>query len=227
LAQKADVFNSRSLVYYLSMVEVIPSILEKEFKEIERKVKTVEGLVEWVQIDIADGVLVPNKTFYDPQAYKKLPGSIKLEGHLMVADPVAYIKPLTDAGFKRLYAHIEAGKSEEFIDEVYKFDCQVGLAIDGPTKIEKIMPFLDNIDAVLVMTIDAGFSGRPFREDTLAKIRKIREAFFDLPIGTDGAMNDVNAAKTVAAGANIICSNSYIFSSADIKERIRKLKNLI
>ena|SRR3989344_6657827 len=208
------------------MAEVIPSILEKNFAEIVRKIKMVEKLVEWAQIDIADGLLVPNTTFTDIEKFKTLKTGLKLEAHMMVKDPVSMVKPLVGAGFKRFYAHIESGMSEDFIAECYKFDCQAGLAIDGPTEFEKIQPYLDNIDAVLVMTIDAGFSGRPFREDTLDKIRKIREAFFDLPIATDGAMNDVNAAKAVAAGATIICSNSYIFSAENPGERIIKLKNL-
>lgn len=208
------------------MIEVIPAILEKVFSEIEKKIRSVEGLTEWVQIDIADGIFVPNTTFYDPESYKQLNTKIKLEAHLMVKDPVKYVKPLTQAGFKRFYAHIESGQATEFMAECYKYDCQAGLAIDGPTSIEKIEEYLDNIDAVLVMAIEAGFSGKPFRDDTLAKIMHIREAFFDLPIAVDGAMNDVNAKKVVIAGANIICSNSYIFDSPNPKDRIEKLLKL-
>ena len=77
------------------------------------------------------------------------------------------------------------------------------------------------------MTIDAGFSGKPFREDTLEKIRIVREDFFDLPIAVDGAMNDINAKKAVKAGANIICSNSFIFGSANMVGRIEILRNLV
>ena len=76
------------------------------------------------------------------------------------------------------------------------------------------------------MAIEAGFSGRPYREDTAEKIKKIREIDFELPIATDGAMDDINAEKVVAAGANIICSNSYIFKGQDVKEKIETLKKL-
>jgi len=209
-----------------SMIEVIPSILEKNFSEIKRKMQLVEGLVEWVQIDIADGILVPNTTFSEPSAFKDFHTKLKLEAHLMVKEPVKLVKPYIDAGFKRLYAHIESGQAEEFTAECFKYDCQAGLAIDGPTPFEKIHPYLDNIDAVLVMAIEAGFSGRPYREDTAEKIKKIREIDFELPIATDGAMDDINAEKVVAAGANIICSNSYIFKGQDVKEKIETLKKL-
>lgn len=214
------------MIYDLCMVDVIPSILEKEFEEIERKIKLVEGLVEWVQIDFADGALVPNTTFLDLVAFKNIKTNLNLEAHLMVQNPADYIKPLVEVNFKRFYAHIESGAVEDYIAECFKYNVEVGLAIDGLTPFEKIQPYLDNIDAVLVMAIEAGFSGRPFREDTVVKIKKIRETYFELPIAVDGAMNDVNSKKVVTAGANIIVSNSYIFNSANPKERIEILRNL-
>ena len=209
------------------MVNVVPAILEKDFSEIEKKIRLIDGLTEWIQIDFADGVLVPNTTYLDLPAFAKLKIKSRLEAHLMVKEPIKYLKPLFDSGFKRFYAHIESGEAEKFVNEAYKLDCQVGLAIDGPTNIAEIKPYLDNIDAVLVMTIDAGFSGKPFREDTLEKIRIVREDFFDLPIAVDGAMNDINAKKAVKAGANIICSNSFIFGSANMVGRIEILRNLV
>ena len=117
------------------MIVVIPAILENNFQEIEKKVKAVEGMVEWVQIDFADGTLVPNSTFFSLGEFKKLKTTIKLEAHLMVKDPIKYLSQLNDSGFKRIYAHVESGQADQFINECYKYDCQVGLAIDGPTKI--------------------------------------------------------------------------------------------
>lgn len=208
------------------MVEVIPAILEKDFGEIEKKIKLVEKLVSWVQIDIADGLLVPNTTFLYTSAFKDLAREINLEAHLMVKEPVKFVDQFADAGFKRIYAHIEADKVEDFLAAAFKKNIEVGLAIDGPTPYEKIESYLDNIDGVLVMAIKAGFSGEPYREDTADKIKKIKEAFFDLPVCVDGAMNLSNAQKVVSAGATKINSNSYIFKSADIKKAIEDLQNL-
>lgn len=208
------------------MVEVIPAILEKEISEVIKKMKVVEGAVEWVQIDIADGVLVPNTTPTDLTPYKAIQSPLKREIHLMVKDPVPYIEKSIAAGFKRLFAHVEAEHTQEFIVKCQEQNVEVGLAIDGPTPVSKIEPFLDNIDVVLVMAIEAGFSGRPYREDTATKIAQIHEAFFDLPIAVDGAMDDINAAKVVAAGATRICSNSYIFNDPRPLERIQTLLNL-
>lgn len=239
------------------MIEVIPAILEKEFPEIEKKVRLISGLVDWVQIDIADNTLVPNTTFLDPEPFSSLinrqtrfvtshkpgldeldnsPGSpsyikrglggVNLELHMMVKDPLMYLERFASAGFKRFFTHVEGDFVPEYIEKCYQLGVEVGLAIDGPTDFERIHKYMDNIDAVLVMAIEAGESGRPFREDTVEKIKKIREVDFEIPIAVDGAMNDVNAAKVVSAGATRINSNSFIFNAQDVSMAIETLKNL-
>lgn len=208
------------------MIEVIPAILEKNFTEIEKKMKRIETLVDWVQIDVADGILVPNTTFLDPVPFATLKTRLNLEAHLMVRDPVTYVERFVNSGFKRFYAHIEGDNLNEYISRCYKLGVEIGLAIDGPTPVDKIHEYLDNIDSVLIMAIEAGESGRPYREDTTDKISKIREIDFEIPIAVDGAMNDTNAAKVIAAGATRINSNSYIFGAEKVEERIKILKNL-
>ena len=206
------------------MAEIIPAILEQDFPEIEKKIQLVEGLVNWVQLDLADNTLVPNTTFLDPAPFALLKTSSNLEAHLMVKDPLRYVENFSKNGFKRFYAHVEGDFIDEYIEKCYNLGVEVGLAIDGPTPFEKLHPFLDNIDCVLVMAIDAGFSGRPFRDDTIEKIKKIKEVDFTIPICVDGAMDEANAKKVIDAGATRINSNSYIFKSEDVKMTIEKLK---
>lgn len=208
------------------MAEVIPAILEKDFAEIERKIHLVERYVDWVQIDMADGTLVPNTTFLDPSPFKKLKTSVNLELHLMVKDPLAYIETFAAAGFKRFFAHVEAEGVEDFLAKGEEMNVEVGLAADGPTPIERIHPFIADLDAVLIMAIKSGFSGQPFLPETVDRIKKVREWDFEIPITVDGAMDEVNAAKVVAAGATRINSNSNIFGSPNIKNAIDKLKSL-
>jgi len=205
------------------MVEIIPAILEQDFSEIEKKIHLVEGLVKWVQLDLADNTLVPNTTFLNPAPFALLKTPLNLEAHLMVKDPLRYVENFSKYGFKRFYAHVEGDFIDEYIEKCYNLGVEVGLAIDGPTPFEKLRPFLDNIDCVLVMAIDAGFSGRPFRDDTLSKIRQIREVDLTIPICVDGAMDDVNAKKVIDAGVTRINSNSYIFKSENVKMTIEKL----
>lgn len=208
------------------MVEVIPAILEKDFSEIEKKIRLVEGLVNWVQIDIADDTLVPNTTFLDPTPFSGFKTPLHLELHMMVKDPLRYLESFTKVGFKRFFAHVEGQYVDEYIAKCYQLGVEVGLAIDGPSDFEKIHKYLDNIDAVLVMAIEAGESGRPYREDTAEKIKRIRDIDLEIPIAVDGAMNAENAAKVVAAGATRINSNSFIFNSSDVKIAVEKLKGL-
>lgn len=208
------------------MIEVIPAILEKDFTEIERKIRLVEGLVSWVQIDMADGILVPNTVLHDAEPFSHLPASIHRELHLMVKDPVPYVEPFAQAGFKRFYAHVEADTVEDFVAACYRHGVEVGLAIDGPTPVEKLRPYMDNLDCVLVMAINAGFSGQPYRDDTAKKVQIIHDWSIDTPIAIDGAMSAENAAKVVAAGATRICTNSYLFKAPDLREAIEKIRNL-
>lgn len=208
------------------MIEVIPAILEKDFDILEKKIHLVENFVEWVQIDIADESLVANSTFLDATKFAGLKTPVKFELHMMVKDPLRYLENFYKAGFKRFFAHVEGDFVEDYIATCYKLGVEIGLAIDGPTPFESIQNYLDNIDAVLVMAIEAGESGRPFREDTVDKIKKIREIDFEIPIAVDGNMNEENARKVVTAGATRICSNSYIFQAQDIKTAIETLRNL-
>jgi ribulose-phosphate 3-epimerase len=213
-------------MYILGMAEVIPAVLEKEFAEIEKKIHLVENHVQYVQIDIADESLVPNKTHLEPNDFAKLKTKVNLELHMMVKDPLRYLEKYAQAGFKRFYTQVEGDYVEQYIAKCYELGVEVGLAIDGPTSLDKIHPYLDNIDCLLVMAIQAGFSGQPYREDTADRIRKLKEIDFELPLAVDGAMDEVNARKVVEAGANRICSNSFIFKAEDVSIPINKLKSL-
>lgn len=151
---------------------------------------------------------------------------LDFELHMMVKDPLRYLERFAAVGFKRFFAHVEGEFVPEYIEKCYQLGVEAGLAIDGETPPTKILPYLDKLDCVLVMAIEAGESGRPFREDTVDKIKKIREVDFEIPIAVDGAMNDVNAVKVVAAGVTRINSNSFIFGAPDVKMAIEKLKSI-
>ena len=247
------------------MIEVIPAILEKDFGEIEKKIHLVQGLVDWVQIDLADNTLVPNTTFLDPEPFTRLitsdldagdasegsqtPASqclsaaskrefedvfgirkrqdpLKYELHMMVKDSHMYLERFAKVGFKRFIAHVEGDYIEDYLDNCRNLGVEGGLAIDGPTNVEEILKYLDRLNVVLVMAIEAGESGRPFREETVEKIKRIRKADPELPIAIDGAMDAENAKKVVRAGATRINSNSYLFNSHDVRIAIEKLMNL-
>lgn len=209
------------------MIDVIPGVLEKTWPPIEEKISLVAPHVSWVQVDVADNTLVPNSTFLDFQAFQAVSSRVSLEAHLMVANPEKLISPLAKAGFKRIIAHVECQDPREFLEQAQYEHMEVGLAIDGPTELEQLEPFLEEVDTVLVMTIEAGFSGQPFMTETLEKIRTIHENFPDLPIEVDGGVNDKTGKLAADAGATRLVSTSYLFKDpAHIKEAIDRLKKV-
>ncbi len=212
------------------MVDIIPGIFEQDFSEIERKVTLVAPYVEWVQIDFADGVFVPAKSFLDVEKLKPLIDAhpkLSFEAHLMVASPEKFIKPLVDAGFKRIIAHVEANDPRQFLDEMQYESVETGLAVDGPTELDQIEPLLEEIDVVLVMMAEAGASGQELQLENVEKVRTIREHFPDLPIEVDEGINDKTAQIVKDAGATGLVTTSYIFKdSQQIGELLEHLKNI-
>lgn len=209
------------------MVEVIPGILEKEWEMLEERLRLVVGLVDWVQIDIADNTMVPNTTVLDFTKFAPYAKRVSLEAHLMVSQPEKYIKKLVDAGFKRLIAHVEAHDPRLFFDQVKYEQVETGIAIDGPTEFEAVEPFLEEADAVLVMMYEAGFSGQKFQPEQIEKIKSLHAYLPDLPIEVDGGITDVTARLVKEAGATRLVSTSFLFQNpANIASAIEHLKNV-
>ena len=207
------------------MVEIIPGILEKEWEMIEERLRLVTGLVEWVQIGFADNTMVPNTTFLDFSRFSLLPQSPQLEAHLMVSQPEKYIKAAADAGFKRLIAHVEAHDPRVFLDQVKYEHVEVGIGIDGPTEFETVEPFLEEVDFVEVMMVEAGFSGGAFLPECVEKIKSIRSYLPDVPIEVSGGMTDKTARLVREAGATRLVANSFLFKSpANIRAALESLK---
>ena len=183
------------------MIDVIPGIgPQKEWSIIEERLNIVMPHVEWAQIDFADNTFVPNTTFMEFEKFRDFSDKISLEAHLMVAQPEKYIKAAADAGFKRIIAHVEA------------HDPRI---------------FLDQIDFVLVMTVESGFSGQPFLPETVEKIKSIHAYLPDLPIEVDGGISDVTARLVKDAGATRLVATSFLFKDpANITDAIEQLKNI-
>lgn len=202
--------------------EVIPGILEQTTAGLTEKLERLRGVCSSVHIDVADGVLVPNTTSFDPSVFLTI--KTPFIAHLMVKHPLDYL-PWKTFGFRQLIAHAEAEHVEEFLEKVKKEHIVAGLAIDLPTDIEKIFPLVPKADFVLVMAIKAGFSGQPFEMQALKKILCLREKFPSLPIGVDGGMNDMTASLVRMAGADVVVATSFLFKSKNIKEAMDQLNH--
>lgn len=210
------------------MIEIIPGILEKDFDSISAKVEQVENLVDWVQIDILDNTLIKNDTYNNFTAFKSFTGRIQMEAHLMVDNPRKYIGPLIESDFRRLIAHAEAPGIREFLNEARKFEIEIGVALDGPSPLELVEPYLADVDCVLVMMYKAGASGQPFQPEQLPKIKKIHDEYPDLSIEVDGGIDKQTAVLVRENGATRLVSTSFLFwqNKDRINEAIEELQAL-
>jgi len=158
------------------MIEIIPSILTNDPKELADKLEICEGVVDRVQIDIIDGVFASNKTI-DPSALFSLETELKLDFHLMVKEPINWVEKCVRAGADRIIAQIEMMENQvDYVGKVQEVGGGVGLAVDLKTEIDSLdSVILTNLDVVLVMSVPAGFGGQKFDERALDKIKRLDE----------------------------------------------------
>lgn len=210
---------------------ISPSILSADFANLERDIQTVEtNGADWLHIDVMDGHFVPNITIGIPvTASIKKVTKLPLDVHLMIENPEKYALDFIKAGADILTFHYEAmendGKVLELIRFIKENNCKAGLSIKPKTQPEKILPFLKEVDLLLVMTVEPGFGGQKFMEDCAQKIKFIRKnAPSSLIIQVDGGINADTGRICRNYGANSLVAGNYIYKSADIKSAIAALK---
>lgn len=215
---------------YACMI-IIPSILVTSENEFKSQIKAIDGLVEMIQIDLADGKFAPNTTwtFADPEHAQKYLNDIDFELHLMVESPLDTIKKWSDhPRLKRLLIHFESTKNiEAVIEEIKLLNKEVGIVLNPDTSIYEVEPYLDRINSVMLMGVYPGFQGQKFIDNTIERIKKLREISNGIFIEVDGGVNNGTIKKIVKAGADAVCPGSAIFGGGSIKENIKGLKSLI
>ena len=217
------------------MVEVIPAIIAKNFKELKEKVAQVERYCHWVQLDIMDGKFTPRKTWNNPKELSDFKGQgsdVNLEVHLMVKNPFKAAEAWLKNGAQRIIFHWESlGKKPEekfwkIKEKAKKMKREIGMALNPETSWMEIEKLISQIDIILLMTVHPGFGGQIFLEEVLPKIKSLRQKHLNVKIEVDGGINPETGKKCLEAGADILVSNSYIFESKNIARAIEKLKNL-
>lgn len=211
------------------MFEIIPSpgTEMKDWREMEERIKLVLPFAKAIHIDIADGLFTPNKTFADSKPFKKYADDVLLEVHLMVNEPIHHLQAWADAGFKRFIGHVEKMSNQtEFVAKAQLLG-EVGLAVDGPSPLEAItVPFTD-LDCVLFYTSDrAGYSGKPFMPERLAKVKQLRSHNNYIPIEVDGGINDETIKIAAGAGVTRFVATNFIFKANPL-DQYRKLLKLL
>lgn len=209
---------------------ISPSILSADFANLERDIKLIEKHgADWVHIDVMDGHFVPNITIGVPvvKSLKKIT-NLLLDVHLMIENPDKYTEPFAKAGADILTFHYEAvseNKIIEIIDKIKSYNMKAGISIKPKTKPQVLLPYLNKVDMVLIMTVEPGFGGQEFMPDCAEKIKFIKgNSPSDMIIQVDGGINDKTGKICKDLGANSLVAGSYIYNSKDIKQAINLLK---
>jgi len=209
-------------------MEIIPTILTKDPIEAREKLGKIRGIAPWVQVDIIDGIFVPNKTI-GLEVLEEERGGLKLEIHLMVSQPAGWLGRCQQILTDRVVAQVEMMNNiNDFFLKATNLGMEVGLALDLETPVEKIPQDLySQLDLVLLMAVKAGQGGQNFDPKVLEKIKKIRGIIGDLvEIGVDGGLNEENIVKCKKEGATVFYVGKAFWEYPDLEERYQKLINL-
>ena len=219
----------------MKKIQISPSILSADFSQLGTEIKKLEeGGADLIHVDVMDGHFVPNLTIGPPviknlRRYTKLPFDV----HLMISPVHEYIENYANAGADIITIHPEATESlKESISLIKKFGKKVGVSLNPKTEIKTLIDEIDNIDLVLVMSVNPGFGGQKFMPEVLDKIRELKkikdEGQYHFDIEVDGGINFSNSKIVLEAGANILVSGTTVFkeNNGNIKTNIEKLKSM-
>ena len=195
-----------------------PSILSADFNVLGEQIQTVaKAGAQYIHVDVMDGIFVPSISYGMPviKSVRKSTDAV-FDVHLMITEPVRYIRDFVDSGADIITVHVEACKDiDETIRDIKACGVRAAVAINPETPVDKIMPYLDDIDMALVMSVHPGFGGQKFIPDVLDKVRIIRSYYrdnnMDKDIEIDGGINFDNLPEVLEAGANVIVAGSSVY----------------
>ncbi len=213
------------------MVKIAPSILSADFSKLGEEIKDVErGGADYIHVDVMDGHFVPNITI-GPLIVEAIRPITKLplDVHLMIENPDQYIEAFANAGADYLTVHVEACKHlHRTIHYIKSFGVKAGVVLNPATPVQTIEHVIEDIDMVLLMTVNPGFGGQKFIEQVLPKITQVKELVdkkgLSVEIEVDGGVNEETARKCVDAGANVLVAGSAIYNERDRKTAIEKIR---
>ena len=218
----------------MSKILIAPSILAANFGNLQRDIEMInQSDAHWFHLDIMDGVFVPNISFGMPIINAIAEHATKtLDAHLMIIDPDRYIKTFADLGVDYLTIHYEACHHlHRTLQAIKKEGMKAGVALNPHSNINLLEDTINDIDLVCIMSVNPGFGGQSFIENTYSKVEKLKEMIIKKNASTliqiDGGVTNKNAKQLAEAGADILVAGSYIFRSENPTETIVALNNLL
>lgn len=212
---------------------VAPSVLAADFSNLERDIKMINrSQADWIHVDIMDGVFVPNFSMGIPvvEAIKKH-SKKPLDVHLMIVNPENHVESFKKAGADHITVHIEVCRNlHRNIQQIKSLGCKAGVAVNPHTSVQLLDNVIAELDIVCVMSVNPGFGGQKFIENTYRKVtqlkRMITESASHALIEIDGGVNQSNAQALLEAGADVLVAGNFVFSSVDPLVTIEQLKAL-
>jgi len=213
-------------------IHIAPSLLAADFTRLREEVRGVErGGADRLHLDVMDGHFVPNITFGPPvvAAVRKITRLI-LDAHLMIAQPEKFLEAFASAGADMITLHVEATRGlHGLLERIRTMGLKAGISLKPKTPLGRVLPYLRQVDLLLIMTVEPGFGGQSFMPDMLPKIRAARKALdrraLPADIAVDGGITLRTAGEAVRAGANVLVAGTAIFGQPGPAQIIRRLKN--
>ena len=210
---------------------VSASILSADLCNLEKDIHRAEQAgCEYIHFDVIDGVFVDNISYGIPvlKSVSKIANSV-LDVHLMIINPLKYIKDFAESGADIITFHYESDSDcSQVIDEIHSYGKKAGSSIKPATPVSVIIPYLDKVDMILIMTVEPGFGGQGFIDECLPKIKELKailnEKGLNVPIQVDGGINDITSSLSSKAGADIMVAGSYLFKAENMEQAVESLR---
>ncbi|MBE7028799.1 MAG: ribulose-phosphate 3-epimerase [Ruminococcaceae bacterium] len=209
------------------MIKISPSLLAADFSDLKNEIKDIQT-ADYVHLDIMDGQFVPNISFGAPvvKALRKH-SDLVFDVHLMIKNPNKYIEDFVKAGADIITFHVEADDDvDETLDKIKSLGIKCGIVLSPDTEAEAVIPYLDKVDMILLMSVYPGFGGQKYMPRIAEKLKKVKEYIGtrDIDLEIDGGIGEANIDEVINAGANVIVAGTSVFGKANRANAIKGLR---